>query len=368
MSPAGKKLLLAGGGTGGHLFPALAVADLWEAGGGETLFVGAEGGMECLLIPQHGKRLKTLRVGRLKGSGAVARMRTLLGIPGAILAARRVLRAFQPHAVLGMGGYASAPAVIAARLAGIPTLLHDQNAIPGLTNRRLGRFADRILTGFAQATRYFPPGRAVETGNPVREALVRDVPPLTPPAPGEPWQILVFGGSQGARIFTEVVPEALTRLQREGFFLKVRQQARPEDVEEVRAAYQAAGIEADIAPFFSEMTRAYREAHLVISRAGASSVAELAATGRPSLLVPYPFAADDHQTANAKPLTDAGGAWTQRQNNFNVSWLTTFLAERLREPRSLEEAGQRARALARPRAAADMMDEILQLLARQGNG
>lgn len=363
-----KKLLLAGGGTGGHLFPALAVADLWEAGGGETLFVGAEGGMECSLVPRHGKRLVTLRVGKLKGSGPLARARTLLGIPGAILSARQVLREFQPHAVLGMGGYASAPAVIAARLAGIPTLLHDQNAIPGLTNRRLGRFADRILTGFAQATGYFPAGRAVETGNPVRESLVRDVPPLTPPAPGEPWRMLIFGGSQGARIFTEVVPEALNQLHRQGFSLQVRQQARPEDLEEVRAAYRTAGIEAEVAPFFTEMTSAYRQAHLVISRAGASSVAELAATGRPSLLVPYPFAADDHQTANAKPLTDAGGAWTQSQKDFNVSWLTAFLADRLGDPAGLELAGRRARTLARPRAAADMMDEILQLLARQGNG
>ncbi|MEO5346020.1 MAG: undecaprenyldiphospho-muramoylpentapeptide beta-N-acetylglucosaminyltransferase [Magnetococcus sp. YQC-9] len=285
-SPSGKRLLLAGGGTGGHLFPALAVADLWEAGGGETLFVGAQGGMECHLIPQHNKKLVTLAVGRLKGSALLARVRTVIGLPLAILAARRVLREFQPHAVLGMGGYASAPAVLAARLLGIPTLLHDQNAIPGLTNRRMGRFADRILTGFAQATTFFPPGQAVETGNPVREIFLREVPPLTLPQEGEPFGILIFGGSQGAHVFTEVVPEALIRLHQEGWRLSVRQQARPEDLEIVRERYRAAGIEADTAPFFKEMARAYREAHLVISRAGASSVAELAAIGRPALLVP----------------------------------------------------------------------------------
>ncbi|MBF0273247.1 MAG: undecaprenyldiphospho-muramoylpentapeptide beta-N-acetylglucosaminyltransferase [Magnetococcales bacterium] len=367
MNPAGKRLLLAGGGTGGHLFPALAVADAWEAAGGETLFVGAQGGMECQLIPARGKRLITLEIGRLKGSGPLDRLRTLAGLPLAVAAARRVVREFAPHGVLGMGGYASAPAVTAARLMGVPTVLHEQNAIPGLTNRLLGRLANRVLTGFAQATTFFPPGHALETGNPVGGTFVHPFPPLVPPAPGEPFRLLIFGGSQGAHVFTEVVPEAIIRLHRQtGLRITVRQQARPEDLETVRTRYAQAGIPAQTEPFFQNMVSAYQEAHLVIARAGASSIAELAATGRPALLVPYPFAADDHQTANARPLTAAGGAWTREQKEFNVSWLTNFLADRLQDPDGLIQAGDLARTLARPRAAADMITAILQLLAPQG--
>ncbi|MBF0171518.1 MAG: glycosyltransferase, partial [Nitrospinae bacterium] len=177
MTPAGKRLLIAGGGTGGHIFPALAVAECWEAAGGETLFVGARGGMECRIIPEAGGRLIPLDIGRIKGGGALDRVRTLLGLPAALRQAGRAVREYAPHAVLGMGGYASGPAVVAARLLGIPTLLSEQNAIPGLTNRLLGRVANRVLTAFAQAGASFPAGRVLETGNPVRMTFPRSFPP-----------------------------------------------------------------------------------------------------------------------------------------------------------------------------------------------
>ncbi|MBF0429344.1 MAG: undecaprenyldiphospho-muramoylpentapeptide beta-N-acetylglucosaminyltransferase, partial [Magnetococcales bacterium] len=362
MTPTNKRLLIAGGGTGGHLFPAVALADLWEAGGGETLFVGASGGMECRILPELGKRLITLKVGRIKGGGAMAKIHTVLGLPVAFVGALRAVRDFAPHAVLGMGGYASAPSVVAARLLGIPTLLHEQNAIPGLTNRWLGRLANRVLTGFAQATTFFPQGVAVETGNPVRKEFPVPFPSLVPPKTSEPLRLLIFGGSQGARIFTEVVPHALIELHQQGLRFHVRQQARPEDLASVQTLYEQAGIPSETATFFKDMATAYQDAHLVISRAGASSVAELAAVARPSLLIPYEFAADDHQTANAIPLTHAGGAWTQTQKEFNVSWLVEFLRQRYQDPESLVIAGENARTLARPHAATTMMVEILQLL------
>ncbi|MEO5335115.1 MAG: undecaprenyldiphospho-muramoylpentapeptide beta-N-acetylglucosaminyltransferase [Magnetococcus sp. YQC-5] len=361
-TPHNKRLLLAGGGTGGHLFPALAVADLWEAGGGTTLFVGAQDGMECRVLPEAGKRLITLKIGRIKGTGVMARLGTLSGLPKVLMEAMTILRDFQPHAVLGMGGYASAPAVVAARIMGIPTLLHEQNAIPGLTNRLMGRLCSRVLTGFAQALPFFPQGRAIETGNPVRKEFPNPFPELVPPGSGEPLHLLIFGGSQGARIFTEIVPAALIQLRQAGYAFQVRQQARPEDLESLAWTYQQAGIPAETSHFFHDMSAAYQWSHLVISRAGASSVAELAACGRPALLIPYPFAADDHQTANARPLTDSGGAWTQTQKQFTVSWLVEFLTQRCQDPQGLFQVGQNARAMARPQAEATMIDEILQLL------
>ncbi|MBF0295889.1 MAG: undecaprenyldiphospho-muramoylpentapeptide beta-N-acetylglucosaminyltransferase [Magnetococcales bacterium] len=362
MTPAGKRLLIAGGGTGGHIFPAIAVAEQWEAAGGETLFVGARGGMECRMIPETGRRLITLEIGRIKGGGTLDRIRTLLGLPAALRQARDAVRAYAPHAVLGMGGYASGPAVVAARLLGIPTLLSEQNAIPGLTNRLLGRVASRVLTAFAQAGASFPAGRVLETGNPVRQSFLQSFPPVQPPAPGEPLRLLVFGGSQGARVFTETVPEAVIHLKERGFACEVRQQARPEDLDSLTRRYREAGIVAETGSFFQDMAGAYAWSHLVISRAGAMSVTELAIAARPALLVPYPFAADDHQTANARPLTDAGGAWTRTQKEFNVTWLTEFLTERLHDPQSLRAAGEKARALARPQAACAITDAILQLL------
>ncbi len=362
MTPYDKRLLIAGGGTGGHLFPALALADLWEAQGGETLFIGARGGMECRILPELGKRLITLEVGRIKGSGLLGRIHTLSGLPKAFIGALRAVRAYNPHAVLGMGGYASAPAVVAARLLRIPTVLHEQNAIPGLTNRLLGRISSRVLTGFAQATTFFPPGIAIETGNPVRQEFPHPFPPLIPPKTGEPLRLLIFGGSQGAHIFTEIVPQALIHLHQQGYRFEVRQQARAEDLTTLINTYQQAGIPAQIATFFNDMATAYQEAHLIISRAGASSIAEIAACGRPALLIPYPFAADDHQTANAHPLTAAEGAWTQEQKQFNVSWLTTFLTQRYQDPEGLVQAGQNARTLARPQAADTMINELLHLI------
>ncbi|NGZ06585.1 MAG: undecaprenyldiphospho-muramoylpentapeptide beta-N-acetylglucosaminyltransferase [Magnetococcales bacterium] len=363
MTPSGKRLVLAGGGTGGHLFPALAVADAWEAGGGETLFIGAEGGMECRLVPGRGKRLITLQVGRLQGKGIWTRIQTLLGLPAAIRAARQHLQAYAPHAVLGMGGYASAPTVLAARLLKIPTLLHEQNAIPGLTNRRLGRLANRVLTGFEQATGFFPAGQAIATGNPVGRDFPHPFPEPPFRTPDMPLNLLIFGGSQGAHIFTAVVPEVILQLHQQGLHFRIRQQARPEDLEKVRRPYQQAGIPAEVEPFFADMVTAYREAHLVIARSGASSMAELALTGRAALLVPYPFAADDHQRANAHPLTAAGGAWTCLQPEFTVPWLLAFLKARHQDPAGLLATGNLARTLAKPRAAAEMVTAILQLLA-----
>ncbi len=362
MSPAGRRLLIAGGGTGGHLFPALAIAEAWEADGGEVLFVGTPSGLENRLLPQQGKNLALLRVGRIKGGGLTARLRTLLGLPLALLQAVKILRRFRPHVVLGVGGYASAPALVAAALLRLPTAIHEQNAHAGLANRLLGRLVRRIFLSIDAAAPFFPEKRIEITGNPVRAALRRaaDDPALL--AGDRPFQLLVFGGSLGARIFAETVPPALKLLKKTGIPFRVQHQVQETDLERVTEFYRNEGIDAETAPFFTDMVNAYHRADLVICRAGATSLAELITLGKPALLIPYPFAADDHQTANAASLVAVGGGWMQRQGTLTPEWLATFLEERIIDPQGLLTAGRQAKSLARPDAARDIVRHLLAMV------
>ncbi|MBF0153821.1 MAG: undecaprenyldiphospho-muramoylpentapeptide beta-N-acetylglucosaminyltransferase [Magnetococcales bacterium] len=364
-----QRLLIAGGGTGGHLFPAMAVADAWKkTTAGEVLFVGTPWGLESRVLPQEGRRLATLRVGQLKGSGLWRRVRTLAGLVPALWGALVILREFRPHIVLGVGGYASAPAVVAARLLGLPTVLHEQNALPGLANRLLGRFVQTVCLSFPQAAVHFSGRPVLTTGNPVRESLVQaaaeegEVSSLAAPL-----RLLIFGGSQGAQILTDVVPAALADLVKGAgqASIRVQHQVRAADVESVAAFYRQAGIEANCAPFFRDMAQAYRAADLVIARAGATTLAELMVMGKPALLIPYPFAADDHQTANARALVEAGGAWMQSQAHLTVPWLTEFLVQRLADRGGLLDVGLRAHSLAHPEAAQRIVATLLGLV--QGN-
>lgn len=367
MSPP--RLLIAGGGTGGHLFPALAVAEAWEQQpGGATLFVGTPQGLEARLLPEQGKALALLRVGRLKGGGPLARLATLAGLPLALWQALSIVRGYRPDVVLGVGGYASAPAVVAAWLLGIPVAIHEQNAIPGLTNRWLGRLAQRVFVSFPGLEGHFSGKQVVFTGNPVRQALLAaaDHPPERD-YPGD-FHLLVFGGSLGAAIFGQVVPEAVARLAEEGLPIQVTQQARGEELETLRASYRQKNIAAAVTAFIQDMATAYRQADLVICRAGATSIAELAVMGRAALLVPYPHAADDHQTANAKALVHQGGAWAVGQEAFTTSWLVEFLRERYHHRSSLSDTGVKAASLAKPEAARTMAEQLRQLAAKeQGN-
>ena len=361
MNTRNRRLLIAGGGTGGHLFPALAIGEAWEAEAGEVLFVGTPGGLENRIVPQQGKKLALLNVGQIKGGSWSVRLRTLLGLPGALLQAILIVRRFRPHVVLGVGGYASAPAVVAARLLGISTAIHEQNARAGFANRLLGRVVDRILLSFADAAPAFPARGIVVTGNPVRRVICElAAQPELPPG-DRPFHLLVFGGSQGARVFGETVPPALALLKHAGVPFQVRHQVQQADLERVRGFYQREGIDAETAPFFPDMVAAYRQADLVICRAGATSLAELVVLGKPALLIPYPFAADDHQTANAESLVAVGGGWMQRQGTFTPEWLAEFLQARMADPTGLLAAGRQARTLARPDAAREIVGHLLQL-------
>ncbi|MCC7074516.1 MAG: undecaprenyldiphospho-muramoylpentapeptide beta-N-acetylglucosaminyltransferase [Deltaproteobacteria bacterium] len=300
------RLVIAGGGTGGHLFPGIAVAEaLLEVDpASQVLFVGTERGIEARAVPKAGFEVRFIQVGGLKGLGVKQRVTTVAQLPGSLLQARRILREFRADAVLGVGGYSSGPVLVAARTMGLPTAICEQNSVPGLTNRMLARLVRRIFVTFEVSRTRFPAGKAELVGNPVRlafhDAARRPAPPI------EPGLVFTFGGSQGARPLNEAVPAALAIVQRRGRVVRALHQAGKSDVPAVERAYRDAGLGAEVTPFIDDMVTAYRRAHVVICRAGATSCAELTALGVAAILVPFPQATDDHQTLNARDLEQVG--------------------------------------------------------------
>jgi UDP-N-acetylglucosamine--N-acetylmuramyl-(pentapeptide) pyrophosphoryl-undecaprenol N-acetylglucosamine transferase len=349
----GALIVLAAGGTGGHLFPAEALAsELLARGLRVALVTDRRGQAFGQRLP--GVALHRIRAGRF-GAGVVSKVVAVAELALGTVEARSLLRRLAPAAVVGFGGYPSVPTMLAAAQLGLPTLLHEQNAILGRANRLLAPRARRIATSFPTvgAVRAAERGRLVETGNPVRAAVAaeRGTPYAIPSATG-PFQILVLGGSQGARILSEVIPAACAALP-EALRRRLRlvQQARAEDIEAVRRAHAASGVAAELASFFEDVPARLARSHLVISRSGASTVAELAMIGRPAILVPYLHAADDHQTANARALEAAGGAWVMPQAAFTPEALAERLAGLMAAPNVLARAAAAAHALGRPEAA-----------------
>jgi UDP-N-acetylglucosamine--N-acetylmuramyl-(pentapeptide) pyrophosphoryl-undecaprenol N-acetylglucosamine transferase len=366
MSPV---YVLAGGGTGGHLFPAEAVARLLIAHGGLVhLLTDRRADAFAEAIP--GVTIDRVRAGRL-GGGPFHAAYGLAEMAVGIVQARRLLRRLAPGAVVGFGGYPSVPTMLAAAQLGLPILIHEQNVVLGRANRLLAPRAARIATGFAvtKGLRAVDRARAVYTGNPVRPAILAvGTTPYTPPRPDDRVELLIVGGSQGARIFAEIVPPALAKLQPDvRARMHVVQQARPEDKEAVAADYREFGIDAEVASFFDDMPARLRRAHLVICRAGASTIAELAAAGRPAILVPYPHAMDDHQTANAGEFTASGGGWVVAQTEFTPAALANRLSAMLEDTSVLTAAAARSRGFARDDAA-EHLAGLVQSLVRGGNG
>ena len=333
-------IAIAAGGTGGHVFPAKAFAACLAARRIPAMAVTDSRGAEFAGdLPVH-----RVRAGNPRSPAGLA------GLALGVLDARRLLRATAARAVVGFGGYPSVPTVLAARLLGLVTVLHEQNAILGRANRLL---AGRHV-GVAGA--YAGVGDAT-VGNPIRpEIAALAGEPYRPPGPGEPLRLLVVGGSQGARILSRVLPDALAPLAGR---IRVRQQCRPEDIAAADAAYRGHGVDADLSPFIADMAGALGAAHLVVARSGASTVAELTAAGRPALLVPYPHASDDHQSANASAVADAGAGWTVAEDDFTAGFVTGFLRARLDDPPGLERAARAAADLGRPDAASDLADYVL---------
>ncbi|MDE2228987.1 MAG: undecaprenyldiphospho-muramoylpentapeptide beta-N-acetylglucosaminyltransferase [Alphaproteobacteria bacterium] len=355
-------IVLAAGGTGGHMFPAEALAGELVGRGVKVALVTDKRGQA------FGNRLPSVALHRIRagrpGTGIASKLVAVCEIALGLFAARRILRALAPTAAVGFGGYPSIPTMMAATRLGVPTVIHEQNARLGRANRWLAPRMKRIATSFAQVDGLgrIDRTRIVETGNPVRPAVAAErAMPYVPPVAG-PINLFIIGGSQGAHILSAVVPSALALLPAEfKDRLSVAQQARPEDIDAVRGAYGANHIHAEVATFFADAPARMARAHLVIARAGASSVAELCVIGRPVILVPYRHAADDHQTTNAEALGAVGAAWVMSEQTFTASALAQRLANLFARPELLAAAAASAQRQGRPDAAQRLADLVLEI-------
>ena len=363
------RIVISGGGTGGHLFPALAVQAMLVRRHPEArvLFVGSAGGVEATILSGLGLAFRGLPVRQIKGKGWGAQAAAALALPSAVSQAARLLREFEAQAVLGVGGYASFPTVLAARLSGRPAVIHEQNAYPGLANRWLGRLASWVAISFEEAARFFPSGRVAVTGNPVRAEIrpgdageARRALGLGPAR----FTLLVFGGSQGAHRINLAVAEALPVLTERRSEIQFLHASGERDLAEVRQAYQRTAFESRVEAFFREMGTAYAAADFVIARAGASTIFELAALGKPALLIPYPYAANDHQRLNAEAVVRVGGAWTIPDRVCDGRRVAASVQAALEKPEVLRRMGEQVRTLARPDAA----ERIVALLERVVGG
>lgn len=342
------RILIAGGGTGGHIIPALAVArELEERYGASTLFVGTARGMEVRLVPEAGFRLRLIDVGPLKSVSLITRIKTVMRLPGSISECKRLIREFQPNVVFGVGGYASGPAMAAALKLKVPTVAFEPNAMPGLANRLVGKKVLAAAVNFPSAAQWF--AHSEVTGIPVRPAF------FGLKAPGGPPHLLVFGGSQGARIFNTKLPAVISKLLESVPDLTVLHQSGMRHLAATEEAYRASGADParwEVRPFLDDMPVQFGRAHLVLARSGASTVAELAAAGKPSLLVPFAAATDAHQKRNAEAMVEAGAAVMLEEPELeNPATLVDSLAGLLKDPERLRQMASAARRQAHPEAA-----------------
>lgn len=320
-----RTLLIMAGGTGGHIMPGLAVAHEMRHRGWQVRWMGHPDRMEGRLVPQQQIPLEPLRFSGVRGKGAMALLKLPFSLLSACRQARQVLRSVRPDVVLGMGGYVAFPGGLMAKAAGVPLVVHEQNAIAGTANRFLARLAQKVLTGFPGAL----PG-ALMVGNPVREAVLKLTPVTERYAQRQgPLRVLVVGGSLGAKVLNETVPEALALLPAEQRPVVVHQ-AGAQHIDDLVQHYQRVGVQAECHAFIDDMAARLGEADLLICRAGAMTVAEVAAAGVAALFIPLPHAIDDHQTANARYLSDCEGAWICKQADFSAQWLADWIGRRSR--------------------------------------
>jgi UDP-N-acetylglucosamine--N-acetylmuramyl-(pentapeptide) pyrophosphoryl-undecaprenol N-acetylglucosamine transferase len=357
------RILIAGGGTGGHIIPALAVArELVARHGAEILFVGTARGMESRLVPEAGFNLKLIEVGPLNQVSFATRLRTLAQLPLSILACSRIIREFRADAVFGVGGYASGPAMGAAILRGIPTMAFEPNAVPGMANRLVGKRVRAAAVNFAPAAKWFR--NAEVTGIPLRPEFFA----LVPPPPDAPPHLLIFGGSQGARIFNTLLPPLAPALLEAVPGLTLLHQAGARHAETTRAAYEASGADPSrwrVEAFLDNMAERFAVAHLVMARSGASTVAELAAAGKPSLLIPFAAAADDHQRRNAEVMVQANAAVMLEERQLSQpGLLLQTLRSLLSDPARLRSMSQQARTQAHLGAAERIADTLAKLAGK----
>ena len=360
-------VLIAGGGTGGHLYPGIAVAReiVARVPGAHVAFVGTAAGIESRVVPREGFPLETIRSAGLKGKSLASLARGVGLLPMSALDAWRVLSRRRPSIVIGVGGYSSGPVVLLAALRGIPTMLMEQNAMPGVTNRLLARFVKAAAVTYDDSSRFFA-GRAFLAGNPVRPEFLGGVDDEhgSPREVLRAARVLVFGGSQGAHAINVAMVEAAPRLAAATPRMAITHQTGERDLEMVRDSYRRAGLEARVEPFLYAMDREMKDADLIVSRAGATTLAELTAAGRPSILVPLPTATDDHQRKNAEALVAHGAARMIEQRSLTGALLADEIAALAGNAVERAAMSAAARRLAKPDAAKVIVDRVMELAAR----
>lgn len=354
------KVLVAGGGTGGHLFPGMALAEAFRVRepAGAILFVGTDNPLEISTLSKKGFDHVGIPAQGLKGRGLWRQVRSLAKIPKAFWQALGIIRRFDPDIIIGVGGYASGPVALAARLMGKKLVIHEQNLIPGLTNRVLGRFAHRVFISFPDNLAIFKTSKTVVTGNPVRRELLTVKP--AEKAVGR-FTVLVLGGSQGAHAINRAVVEALDHLK-EPTRMRFIHQTGPRDASWVASAYERHSMEATVEPFFQDMATIYRSATMVICRAGATTIAELTALGKPAIFIPFPFATNNHQELNARYVADSGGGEVVLERDLNGELLAERIDHYVSNPKALQGMSVGAEALGRRNAAELIVDECRRLV------
>jgi UDP-N-acetylglucosamine--N-acetylmuramyl-(pentapeptide) pyrophosphoryl-undecaprenol N-acetylglucosamine transferase len=360
------RIVIAGGGTGGHLFPGIAIAEefIKRDKHTEILFIGTQKGIESKWLGRIGYALATIDIEGVQGRGVKALIKGFYQVPQSIWQSRRILKRFRPRIVIGVGGYASGPAVLAAHFMGMPTAIAEQNAIPGLTNRILGKFADKVFITYAGTRSWFSRSRVVLCGNPVRAAFTGAR--SCRRAERDYRQLLVFGGSQGAMAINKSVIEMLPDLQKMKTKIRILHQTGMKDLESVREAYGRYGIQAEVTPFIVDMAGAYIQADLIICRAGATSLAEITAAGKAPVLIPFPFAANDHQTKNAQAMAEAGAAIMIGEKELNGKKLFAVVEDLLSDEKKLRLMEENSARLGNVNAAATIVDVCLKLIRNKG--
>ena len=362
------RFVIAGGGTGGHLFPGIAIAEAFieREMGNEVLFIGTEKGIEAKVLAGGKFPLRTIKAMPLKGRSLLGKVKAIWSIPMAMTEAYSILKNFQPQLVLGVGGYASGPTLMAAFLLGMKRAIHEQNVIPGMTNRILKWFSQRIFVSFEETKKYFPDERTIVTGNPIRKEIFRpgvDVQGIEE-RKGYRFTLLIFGGSAGAHRINKVMIEALDHFQEMKSFLRFFHQTGREDEDWVSKGYQEKGFDAVVRPFFEDMATYYRLSDLVVCRSGASTIAELAICGKAAILIPYPHAAHNHQLINAQKLVDLGAARMIRDEELNGLSLAQTILHLYDHPEERTRMEEQIHQVGKPRAAQEIVEHCYKLVGR----
>lgn len=358
------KALIAGGGTGGHLFPGIAIAEevVSRKAGNEVFFVGTRHGIEARVLPELKLPHAFINVRGLKGTRWSHRVGRALLLPASIVESLAIVRRFRPDVAVGVGGYASGPPIAAARLLGVPCVLLEQNSVPGATNRLLARVAKAVFTTFDGGERYFPSARVLQLGNPIRRQLLDNF-LRSERGPSDRFRLLILGGSQGARGINDLMIGAAAQLKASVPNVSITHQTGERDVERVTEAYREARVDAEVVTFISDVSSAYRAADLVVCRAGATTLAEVTVAKRASILIPFPHAADNHQEKNARDIVEAGAAVMLRQSDTTPEELADHIATIASDPQRRLAMEYAASRVGRPEAAREIVDVCEDIIA-----